>query len=110
MLLSAALHAAVKPLVGVASYYGKRHQGQMMANGHHFDRHKLTAACRQFRLGTWVRVTSLFNHKSVVVQITDRGPGRKSRLIDLSETAARKLGLVHRGLGRVRVEEISHEH
>jgi rare lipoprotein A (peptidoglycan hydrolase) len=88
--------------VGTASWYGKRHEGRKMANGKCFDSHKLTAASWYFPLGTTVRVVNLKNGQSVVVTVTDRGPGMHlHRLIDLSEAAAERLGYVGQGLTSV---------
>ena len=88
--------------VGIASWYGRQHQGRRMANGKRFDRRKLTAACWWFPLGTVIRVVNLENGKSVVVTITDRGPNhRLNRVLDLSEAAAEQLDYVGRGLTRV---------
>jgi rare lipoprotein A len=103
---SATAREVSRPVTGIASYYGRTHQGHRMANGHRFDRHKLTGACRRFPLGSVVRVTNLKNHRSVVVEITDRGPYIKHRVIDLSEAAARSLGLYHRGVAMVRIVRI----
>jgi len=73
-----------------------------MANGQRFDRHKLSAACWWFPLGTEIRVVNLENNKSVVVTITDRGPNRRlNRVLDLAEAAAEQLDYVNRGLTRV---------
>jgi rare lipoprotein A len=96
----------VKTVVGIASYYGHVHQGRRMANGQRFDESKLTAASRTLPLGTHVKVTSLRNQKSVIVTITDRGPAVKTRVIDLSTAAARALGMISRGVDRVRVEPL----
>jgi rare lipoprotein A len=90
--------------IGIASYYGHEHQGRRMANGHRFNEHKLTAASHSVPLGSRVRVTNLRNHKSVVVTVTDRMPKHNKRIIDLSTAAARALGLIQRGTGRVSVE------
>jgi peptidoglycan lytic transglycosylase len=85
--------------VGVASWYGKQHQGLKMANGKPFDRRKLTAAAWNIPLGTVVRVVNLKNGNSVDVTITDRGPHpRLSRAIDLSEAAAIELDYIEKGL------------
>jgi rare lipoprotein A len=65
---------------------------------------ELTAAHRTLPFGTRVRVTNLENGRHVVVRINDRGPFRKGRVIDVSYAAARKLGLVHSGVAKVRVE------
>jgi rare lipoprotein A len=88
--------------VGLASWYGKQHQGRKMANGKPFDRRKLTAAAWNIPLGTVVRVINLKNGNSVSVTITDRGPHpRLSRAIDLSEAAAIKLDYIDKGLASV---------
>jgi rare lipoprotein A len=87
---------------GMASWYGKQHQGRLMANGKPFDRRKLTAAAWNIPLGTIVRVINLVNGKAVDVTITDRGPHpRLQRAIDLSEAAAAKLDYIKSGLTRV---------
>ena len=101
-----AVTRTVKTVVGIASYYGHVHQGRRMANGQRFDESKLTAASRMLPLGTRVKVTSLRNQKSVIVTITDRGPAVKTRVIDLSTAAARALGMISRGVDRVRVEPL----
>jgi rare lipoprotein A len=90
--------------VGIASWYGPRRQGRLTASGEVFDMHKLTAAHRTLPLPTRARVTNLENGKSVDVRINDRGPAIKSRVIDLSEEAAQKLGMKEEGLALVRIE------
>jgi rare lipoprotein A len=64
----------------------------------------MTAAHRTLPLGSIVRVTSLDSDKYAIVRITDRGPFIEGRIIDLSQAAAKQLGLVRRGTGKVRVE------
>lgn len=93
--------------VGIASWYGKQHQGLKMANGKRFDRRKLTAASWYVPLGTVLRVVNLENGRSVTVTVTDRGPNvRLHRIVDLSEAAARELGYVEKGLTPVFVSPI----
>lgn len=88
--------------VGVASWYGIQHQGRKMANGHRFDRAKLTAASWYFPLGTRLQVIDLDNGKAVQVTITDRGPNtRLHRVLDLSEAAAKRLDYIGQGLTQV---------
>ena len=101
-----AVTRTVKTVVGIASYYGHVHQGRRMANGQRFDESKLTAASRTLPLGTRVKVTSLRNQKFVIVTITDRGPAAKTRVIDLSTAAARALGMISRGVDKVRVDPL----
>lgn len=86
--------------VGVASWYGRGHQGRIMANGKPFDCRALTTASRTLPLGTWIRVFNLRNGKFVDVQVTDRGPNKRlrDRILDLSEAAAKKLGFLREGL------------
>jgi rare lipoprotein A len=91
--------------VGWASWYGKQHQGRKTASGERFSRSQLTAAHRSLSLGTKVKVTNLRTGQHVVVKINDRGPhGRGNRrIIDLSEAAAKHIGLAPRGVDLVRV-------
>ena len=91
--------------VGLASWYGKPHQGRKTASGERFSRSQLTAAHRSLPLGTKVQVTNLRTGQHVVVKINDRGPhaGGKRRIIDLSEAAAKRIGLAPRGVELVQV-------
>lgn len=93
--------AAKTPVVGVASFYAKKHEGRKMANGKPYRGRNLTAASRTLRFGTLVRVFNPENQQSVVVEITDRGPWVKGRIIDLSYSAAKQLGIVGKGLAKV---------
>jgi rare lipoprotein A len=91
--------------VGLASWYGKPHQGRKTASGERFSRGQLTAAHRSLPLGTKVQVTNLRTKQQVVVKINDRGPygAGKRRIIDLSEAAAKRVGLLEHGTERVEV-------
>jgi rare lipoprotein A len=91
--------------VGWASWYGKPHEGRKTASGERFSRSQLTAAHRSLPLGTKVQVTNLRTGQQVVVKINDRGPhgGGKRRIIDLSEAAAKRIGIGPRGVEMVRV-------
>lgn len=95
-LESGARSKAVK--VGHASYYKS---GARTANGEKFLPLGLTAAHRSWRFGTRVEVTNLANSKTVIVRINDRGPFIRGRDIDLSLGAARRIGLVAAGHGKV---------
>jgi rare lipoprotein A len=88
--------------VGHCSWYGRQFQGQKTASGESFDMNAMTAAHRTLPLGSWVRVTNLRNRKMVVVKINDRGPVPQDRVLDLSQAAARMLGVS--GTGSVKVE------
>ncbi len=92
---------------GVASYYGKRFHGRRTANGERFNMNAMTAAHKTLPFGTKVRVTNARNGKSVVVRINDRGPFIRGRTIDLSRAAARKIGIIQRGHGRVKLDIVS---
>ncbi len=97
---------AVKPeeLSGGATWYGDRHHGRQTANGEAFDMHAHTAAHRTLPFNTVVRVTEPESQKSVVVRINDRGPRKRSLVIDLSRAAAADLGIVRRGKAPVKLE------
>lgn len=89
---------------GLASYYSYEFQGRPTANGEIFDTEKLTAAHRQYPFGTRVRVTNIRTQQNVEVRINDRGPMKPERVIDLTLAAAKTIGLVQKGVERVRVE------
>ncbi|WP_052296054.1 septal ring lytic transglycosylase RlpA family protein [Thermodesulfobium narugense] len=88
---------------GIASWYGTNLAGRYMSNGEIFDPYDLTAAHRWLPLGSIVLVTNENNGKSVIVTITDR-MGSTSRVIDLSEGAAEKIGMISSGLAPVKIE------
>ncbi len=90
--------------IGIASWYGRWHQGRLTASGQPFDMNKLTAAHPTLPLNTRARVTNMENGKSIEVRVNDRGPYVKGRAIDLSAKAAEKLGMMKQGLSVVRIE------
>jgi rare lipoprotein A len=96
--------------VGWASWYGQAHEGRKTASGARFSRSQLTAAHRSLPLGTKVRVTNLRTGQQVVVTVNDRGPhgGGRHRIIDLSEAAATRVGLLARGTVWVHVVVVEH--
>lgn len=89
--------------VGLASWYGPRFQGRRTASGERFDRSALTAAHRSLPFGTCAEVTNLENGRRVEVRINDRGPHARDRIIDVSEEAAKRLGIIDAGVARVAV-------
>jgi len=90
---------------GLASYYSSKLEGRKTASGEIFSNSLLTAAHPTLPFGTKVKVTCLANNRSVVVRINDRGPFHsKKRIIDLSQSAARELGIIKKGVARVRIE------
>jgi rare lipoprotein A len=89
---------------GVASWYGKDHQGLVTANGERYDMNAMTAAHRDLPFHTIARVTSVATGKSVKVRINDRGPMVKGRVIDLSSAAGSAIGMGDSGLMTVRIE------
>jgi rare lipoprotein A len=91
---------------GIASYYSQKFHGRKTASGQIFHVDSMTAAHKRLPFGTVVRVTNLRNGRSVIVTINDRGMKGKNRIIDLSPAAARKIGIIERGLARVAVEVI----
>ncbi|MCB2409286.1 septal ring lytic transglycosylase RlpA family protein [Hymenobacter lucidus] len=93
-------------LRGRASWYGREHQGHRTSNGERFDRFKYTCAHKTLPFGTKLRVTNPSNGKSVVVRVSDRGPFRHQRILDLSEVAARPLDIVRRGAVSVVAEVV----
>jgi rare lipoprotein A len=93
---------------GIASWYGPGFHGKKTASGERFDQDAMTAAHCCVPLGTRLRVTLLSTGKSVDVRVNDRMPrNKKGRVIDLSRGAARRIGLIGPGTGRVRMEVLS---
>lgn len=94
---------------GMASWYGKKFHGRKTASGERFNMYDLTAAHRTLPFGTRVKVTNLENNQSVVVRINDRGPFAEGRIIDLSYAAARKIGMIEKGVARVRIKVVNNK-
>lgn len=92
---------------GVASYYHDKFHGRRMANGEVYHRDSFTCAHRRYPLGTWLRVSNPKNNKSVIVQVTDRGPFSKRLTIDLSRAAARHLDIIAAGIAPVEINQVS---
>ena len=100
--------AALAETVGVASWYGGRHDGLRTSSGEVFDQEGMTAASRSIPLGSRVRVTMNDTGQSVVVTVNDRMGGR-SAIIDLSRGAAREIGLLGRGRAVVSIASAADE-
>lgn len=94
--------------VGIASWYGPGFHGKRTANGETFNKNALTAAHNTLPLDSKVRVVNIATGQEVTVRINDRGPGY-GRSIDLSEAAARALGMHHKGLARVAIHKVDEE-
>ncbi len=91
---------------GIATWYGRRYHGKPTSSGEPYDMYAMTAAHTVLPIPSYVRVTNVSNGKSVVVRVNDRGPFIGDRLIDLSYTAAHRLGIIGNGSGMVEVESI----
>jgi rare lipoprotein A len=91
---------------GLASWYGTKFHGKRTSSGEPYDLYAMTAAHKTLPLPTYVEVTNLDNGRSVIVKVNDRGPFHGGRIIDLSYTAASKLGILDKGTGRVEVRAI----
>jgi len=91
---------------GLASWYGKKFHGRKTSNGERYNMYAMTAAHKTLPLPTYARVTNLTNGCSTVVRINDRGPFHGNRIIDLSYSAARKLGMAAKGVAMVEVRAI----
>ena len=91
---------------GIASWYGKKFQGQKTASGEPYDMFSMTAAHPTLPIPSYARVTNVKNGKSVIVRINDRGPFHSGRIIDLSYAAASRIGIASAGSGMVEVERV----
>lgn len=104
MLLVLVVSATAQNQTGKASFYADKFEGRLTASGEKYKHNKLTAAHKTLPFGTRVRVTNLSNQQKVEVTINDRGPYAEGRIIDLSKSAAEKLGFVNQGLADVQVD------
>ena len=91
---------------GMATWYGRRYHGKQTSNGELYDMYAISAAHPTLPIPSYARVTHVASGKSVVVRINDRGPFLDNRLIDLSYTAAHRLGVIGGGSALVEVETI----
>jgi rare lipoprotein A len=91
---------------GIASWYGKKFHGRRTSSGEPYDMYAMTAAHKTLPLPSYVRVQNLKNGRSVVVRVNDRGPFIDNRVIDLSFSAATKLGIVGVGTGMVEIAAV----
>jgi rare lipoprotein A len=92
---------------GKASYYGREFEGRKTASGEIFRNSDFTCAHKKHSFGTILKVTNQKNRLSTIVKVNDRGPFVKTRIIDLSETAARTIGIYQHGLATVKVEPLN---
>ena len=95
---------------GTASYYHHKFNGRKTANGERYNSALFTAAHKTLPLNSYAVVTNLHNNRKVIVRINDRGPFSEKRIIDLSHSAAKELGLIARGTGQVRIEALHVDH
>lgn len=91
---------------GLASWYGRRFHGNPTSSGERYDMYAMTAAHPTLPIPSYARVTHIASGRTVVVRINDRGPFHKGRVIDLSYTAAYRLGYINAGSAEVEVEQI----
>jgi len=91
---------------GAASYYHNKFNGRKTASGERYNSSLFTAAHKTLPLNSYAVVTNLHNNRKVIVRINDRGPFSEKRIIDLSHSAAKELGLIARGTGHVRIEAL----
>jgi len=104
MILTTGIVSATELQEGDASYYADALDGNKTASGEPYDKNAFTAAHRNLPFGTRVKVTYLKTGKTVDVVINDRGPHANDRIIDLSGAAARQIGIVDDGHGKVSIE------
>lgn len=91
---------------GISSWYGTKFHGRRTSSGERYDMYAMTAAHKSLPLPTYVEVTNLNNGRKVVVKVNDRGPFHENRIIDLSYSAAYRLGILGKGTGFVELRAI----
>ncbi len=91
---------------GIASYYAPKFNGRQTSYGELFNNKEFTAAHPTLPYNTLIEVTNLKNNRKVNVRVTDRGPHSKSRIIDISKSAAHQIGMIQSGIAKVRLKVI----
>lgn len=91
---------------GIASFYAEKFEGRTTASGESYSFRKATCAHLNLPFGTLVKVTNLANNQSVIVRVNDRGPFVPDRIIDISRSAAEKLGFANSGTAKVKIEVV----
>ena len=94
-------------LEGIASYYAEEFDGRQTANGETYDMNALTCAHRTLPFNTRLKVTNLENGSTVILRVNDRGPFKAGRIVDVSLSAAKQLGMIPTGTARVRLTVLS---
>ncbi len=92
---------------GTASWYGNKFHGHLTSNGEIYNMYSMSAAHKNLPLPTYLKVTNNANNKSVIVRVNDRGPFHQDRIIDLSYSAAYKLGMMKTGVANVTITAIT---
>ncbi|WP_215395702.1 septal ring lytic transglycosylase RlpA family protein [Rheinheimera oceanensis] len=98
------VHSTDHREIGIASWYGNKFHGHLTSNGETYNMFAMTAAHKTLPLPSYVKVTNLDNNLSAIVRVNDRGPFHSDRVIDLSYSAAHKIGMLQRGTARVQLE------
>ncbi len=94
---------------GIASWYGPGLQGKKTASGSIFNMNSLTAAHKKLEFGTLIRVTNIKNQKYVIVEVVDRGPVSKKKVLDLSKKAAQEIDIIKSGSAEVKIEIVGYK-
>ncbi len=92
--------------VGNISWYGRGFHGRKTASGERYNMHEMTCASKVLPFGTMVLVTNLENNQKLLLKVNDRGPYRRSRILDVSFAAAKKLGFLQRGHVKAEVRPV----
>lgn len=96
-----------KTLTGRASYYGRNHHGRRTASGQRFNMWAMTAAHKTLPFGTCLAVMNTKTDKTVIVRINDRGPYHGNRILDLSQGAASKIGMIKTGVATIKYSQVT---
>ena len=92
---------------GIASWYGKYFHGRRASSGEKYNMYEMTAAHKTLPMNTMLLVKNLHNNRKAVVRVNDRGPFVRGRIIDLSFSAAKKLGIVRKGTAKVQITALA---
>jgi rare lipoprotein A len=96
-----------KVIHGKISYYASKFEGRRTSSGQRYRANRRTAAHRTFPFGTLLEVTNNANGSTTIVKVNDRGPHKRSRVLDVSYSAAKDLGLIKSGVALVSIKVLS---
>ena len=106
LVFTCSIYSQENIIKGKVSYYANKFHGRKTASGKRFDNTKLTCAHKTLPFGTFLKIINPLDGRFVIVEVIDRGPYIKKRVVDLSRSAFLKIGSLEKGILNVEIEKI----